>query len=200
MALPSPAHAEEKVSPLETQPIAFPGGFKDATEARKKRSRRRDACYDKRSDSWVGNGCRPDGSRWRRQGFPDFESAKAWALQTKGQMDDLAYQAADLPMAIRRDVAHAMGVRSQAGLNPYEEGLFTRLVREDNLDHAHETPYPTRQEMNLSVGSFLRATKAGQERFNQYRADFKAGTNHCHLIDIEAQRMRRLEPLNSNSD
>ena len=40
-------------------------------------------------------------------GVPDFESARSWALQTKGQMDELAYQAADLPVAIRRDVAFA---------------------------------------------------------------------------------------------
>jgi hypothetical protein len=131
MGLPSSSHTGENVSPLESKAIAFPGGFKDAKGARKKRSKRRDAWYDKRSDSWVGNGSHPDGSRWRRQGFPDFESAKTWALQTKGMTDELGYQAAALPVAIRRDVAHALGLRSHAGLVPYDEGMISRLVRED---------------------------------------------------------------------
>jgi site-specific recombinase XerD len=46
-------------------------------------------------------------------------------------MDELAYHAADLPAAIRRDVAFALGLRSGAGIEPYEEGLFARLIRED---------------------------------------------------------------------
>jgi hypothetical protein len=131
MGFPSSLKVGQRVSPHETQTIAFPGGFKDAKGARKKRSKRGDACYDKRSDSWVGNGRRPDGTRWRRQGFPDEASARNWALQTKGEMDELGYKAADLPAAVRRDVAHALSLRAQAGLSAYEEGMISRMVKDD---------------------------------------------------------------------
>jgi hypothetical protein len=47
------------------------------------RGKRRIAFYDERSKSWVGNGRHPDGSRWRRQGFPDNESARSWAYKTR---------------------------------------------------------------------------------------------------------------------
>jgi hypothetical protein len=157
MALPSPAHTGEKDSPLESQPIAFPGGFKDTRGTRRKRSKRRDACYDKRSDSWVGNGCHPDGSRWRRQGFPDFEAARSWALQTKGQMDELAYRAADLPAAVRRDVAFALGLRAGAGLVPYEEGFFARLIREDMA----RTPCGKKVTFREVVNEWLAGKEAG---------------------------------------
>jgi hypothetical protein len=131
MGFQSSQRVGQRVSPHETQTIAFPGGIKDAKGARKKRSKRGDACYDKRSDSWVGNGRRPDGTRWRRQGFPDEASARNWALQTKGEMDELGYKAADLPAPIRRDVAYALSLRLQAGLTPYEEGMISRMVTAD---------------------------------------------------------------------
>jgi hypothetical protein len=81
----SSSHAEAQNTPLAAQQIIFPGGtsVSEGTK-RKRRGKRRIAFNDERSKSWVGYGCHPEGSRWRRQGFPDYKSARSWAYETRG--------------------------------------------------------------------------------------------------------------------
>jgi hypothetical protein len=72
-------------------------------------------------------------------------------------MDDLAYRAADLPAAVRRDVAFALSLRSGAGLVPYEEGLFARLIREDMA----RTPCGKKVTFREVVNEWLAGKQAG---------------------------------------
>jgi hypothetical protein len=89
------------------------------------------AGYHPKSKSWYGDGISPEGKRWRKYGFETALEASAWAMGTRGRVDELSYAAATLPAAITRDVANAMNLWSKSGLNPYEEGLFAGLVRDD---------------------------------------------------------------------
>jgi hypothetical protein len=72
-------------------------------------------------------------------------------------MDELAYRAADLPAAVRRDVAFALGLRAGAGLVPYEEGFFARLIREDMA----RTPCGKKVTFREVVNEWLAGKQAG---------------------------------------
>ena len=83
------------------------------------------------TQSWGANGRHPDGARWRRYGFVTEGDADAWVFQTLAPKDELGRLATELPAPILRDVAHALSIRTQKGLARYDEGLFTRLIKED---------------------------------------------------------------------
>ncbi len=91
---PSSSHAVAQKAPMAAQQIIFPGGTSvaEVTE-RKRRGKRQIAFCDERSKSWVGNGCHPDGSRWRLRGFPHYESARSGAYETRGQGFQLPHPA-----------------------------------------------------------------------------------------------------------